>query len=393
MLAVPILFFCIYSDPITARRIWVYQYYRLSENVEFFKNVIGIMNVLSKSLILVYTVMPFVCIVKFYKDTKFKVKKFHIKIFALCIFMIITFFYTVFIFGPFRSIMFYNVNPMGLPNGENIYNGYILVPSVSLIITSVMIILLMVFKPFNMFYFEYNKEKDIAKNTQMLTRNISIDLHFYKNMFWSVRQQFELIKAATNMGDYDSVTTYAANGINDIDKQLERLQNTINAMNNDFSLLEDIDIIQCIDSAIAKVKSAPNVSIIKDYDIKSIITVGNEYILTEAFFNLIKNASESFENMDIDDPVITVRIQVEDNVCMIEVSDNGCGIPKSELKYIFNPFYSTKVRTKNSGIGLNYVKEVIKSYHGTIEVISKVNQYTTFQITMPISKRKENSDE
>ena len=115
--------------------------------------------------------------------------------------------------------------------------------------------------------------------------------------------------------------------------------------------------------------------------------------MTEAFFNLIKNASESFENMDIDDPVITVRIQVEDNVCMIEVSDNGCCIPKSELKYIFNPFYSTKVRTKNSGIGLNYVKEVIKSYHGTIEVISKVNQYTTFQITMPISKRKENSDE
>lgn len=393
LLSLPILFFCIYSDPITARRIWVYQYYNFSANFSVFNEINSFFRMFSQSLIIAYTLLPFFSILDFYKKTKFVVKKFHTKIFTLCIFLIDAFFYLIFISGPFKMIMHYNVNPMGLPNIKNTLNGYIIIPCLTFVIVLIIVILLMVIKPFNMFYFEYNKKRDIVKNTQMLTKNISVDLHLYKNMFWSAKQQFELIKLAVKNADYESIYNYADSGINDMSQQISRLQDSINAMSNDFPLIEHIDICKCVDNAISKIKNSKNVRIIKDYTAKSIMTAGNEYVLTEVFLNLIKNSYESFENANVKDPTILIRTQVEDNICMIEINDNGCGIANNDLKNIFNPFYSTKIRTKNSGIGLNYVKEVIKSYHGTIEVISKVNQYTTFQLTLPISKRKENTDE
>jgi signal transduction histidine kinase len=73
----------------------------------------------------------------------------------------------------------------------------------------------------------------------------------------------------------------------------------------------------------------------------------------------------------------------QDNV-LIEISDNGNGIPTENLDKIFNPFFTTKKLGKGTGLGLSISYGLIKEMNGTIDVISKLNQGTTFKITIPL---------
>ena len=64
------------------------------------------------------------------------------------------------------------------------------------------------------------------------------------------------------------------------------------------------------------------------------------------------------------------------NGLQIEVSDNGIGIPEEE-QHIFKRFYQVNQNQKGSGIGLALLYNIVKQYHGTIEVKSIVKQGTT----------------
>lgn len=70
------------------------------------------------------------------------------------------------------------------------------------------------------------------------------------------------------------------------------------------------------------------------------------------------------------------------NGLQIEVSDNGIGIPEEEQQHIFKRFYQINQNQKGSGIGLALLYNIVKQYHGNIEVKSIVKQGTTFIIKL-----------
>jgi len=63
------------------------------------------------------------------------------------------------------------------------------------------------------------------------------------------------------------------------------------------------------------------------------------------------------------------------------LQDSGSGIPQDQLDEIFEPFYST-TPTSGTGLGLGIVKRLVQVYDGQIEVESKLNEGTTFTITL-----------
>ncbi|HEX2960420.1 MAG TPA: PAS domain S-box protein [Ignavibacteriales bacterium] len=67
---------------------------------------------------------------------------------------------------------------------------------------------------------------------------------------------------------------------------------------------------------------------------------------------------------------------------LIEISDNGPGIPDEILDKIFEPFFTTK--EKGSGLGLPIVKRTVNAHGGVIQVFSRVNEGTTFRIYLPV---------
>jgi two-component system phosphate regulon sensor histidine kinase PhoR len=106
--------------------------------------------------------------------------------------------------------------------------------------------------------------------------------------------------------------------------------------------------------------------------------------MTDVFVNLITN-SIKYSN---EKPVIRIETRNVDHMVEIMVSDNGIGIPSREYMHIFEKYYRISTgdmhNTKGFGIGLYYVKTVIKAHHGKITVKSENRKGSTFLITLPV---------
>jgi signal transduction histidine kinase len=97
--------------------------------------------------------------------------------------------------------------------------------------------------------------------------------------------------------------------------------------------------------------------------------------------NLCKNAVDAMGGVGKIN--ISIRKAQDGNV-MIDVSDTGKGIPKSKIREVFNPGYTTKSR--GWGLGLTLVKRIIENYHkGKIFIKStEQGQGTTFRIILMV---------
>lgn len=78
---------------------------------------------------------------------------------------------------------------------------------------------------------------------------------------------------------------------------------------------------------------------------------------------------------------------------MIKVSDTGCGIPDDKLRQIFTRFYQVDDRVGGSGIGLSLVKRLVELHHGSISVSSKLNEGSTFIVTIPAEAKAYSAEE
>jgi len=102
--------------------------------------------------------------------------------------------------------------------------------------------------------------------------------------------------------------------------------------------------------------------------------------IKQVMFNLIRNAEDSMPDGGL--MIIDTRTS-GDNV-MIKVEDNGQGIEKKDLTNLFVPFFTTKKDGKGTGLGLSVTYGIIKNCGGKIDVQSKLDQGSTFVITLPI---------
>ncbi len=105
--------------------------------------------------------------------------------------------------------------------------------------------------------------------------------------------------------------------------------------------------------------------------------------LKQVFINLIKNAIEAMPGGGI------IEVSTEsffDNHILVSIQDHGMGIPKSVLKKLGEPFYTTK--EKGTGLGLMVTYKIIEEHAGWIEVESKEGEGTLFQIYLPIIHEK-----
>lgn len=103
------------------------------------------------------------------------------------------------------------------------------------------------------------------------------------------------------------------------------------------------------------------------------------------FINVINNLIENAIKYSNDKFVINISTVNENSSLLIKISDSGIGIAQKDLKYIFDKFYrvSTKNRyeTNGFGIGLYYVKKIVKAHNAKINVTSKLNEGSVFTLT------------
>jgi two-component system NtrC family sensor kinase len=131
-----------------------------------------------------------------------------------------------------------------------------------------------------------------------------------------------------------------------------------------------------------------NIEIEKDYDEDLPYVEGNFANLGQVFINVIKNAVESLPD-DAGKIVLKTAYKRDKHRALVEICDNGEGIPDGHLQNIFKPFFTTKPVGKGTGLGLYISHEIVRRHGGDIGVTSEVGKGTTFSIELPCKENNE----
>lgn len=136
---------------------------------------------------------------------------------------------------------------------------------------------------------------------------------------------------------------------------------------------------ECVEIAVSRVPYNNDSEKIVSVDVKSdfMVLASNEF-LTFVLINLIKNSLDALQG--IDKGCIKISIISDEKSNRIEFLDNGIGIDKTILPHVFDRFFTTKDRGKNSGVGLTFCRNVMESFGGSITCESKPGEYTLFTL-------------
>jgi len=148
------------------------------------------------------------------------------------------------------------------------------------------------------------------------------------------------------------------------------------------------DIIQGIETILTlyhnKLKQGIEVLRHYDEDVPKIRCYPDE--LNQVWTNLIHNAIQAMENkgcLEIEVKQYQEETTTPDSKMIINIIDNGSGIPSDIQSKIFEPFFTTKPMGEGSGLGLDICRKIIEKHEGTITVTS-IPKRTTFTVALPI---------
>ena len=110
----------------------------------------------------------------------------------------------------------------------------------------------------------------------------------------------------------------------------------------------------------------------------------NRNLMDQVVLNLLNNAHDAIVSHGRRGR-LTVRTGRGEGGVTLEVGDNGCGMSPEVLARIFFPFFTTKGVGKGTGLGLSISHGIIESFGGRIDVRSRVDEGSTFTISLPVA--------
>lgn len=219
--------------------------------------------------------------------------------------------------------------------------------------------------------------------------------HEIKNPLSGIRGAAQLLE--TNASDDDRALTQL------ICSETDRIRNLVDRMEvfGDERPLtrEPVNIHDILDHVrrLAETGFGRGIRVIEDYDPSLPPVLGNRDKLVQAVLNLVKNACEAIDAGNERGHIVMqtsfrpgVRLSVPGSDArislplMIQIEDNGCGVPDQLKPHLFDPFVTTK-RT-GTGLGLALVAKIISDHGGIIECDSEPDR-TIFRVLLPMQER------
>jgi signal transduction histidine kinase len=195
-------------------------------------------------------------------------------------------------------------------------------------------------------------------------------------------------KSISNLSkNYDHLSTVIADESRRVSQQVEKiLQMAIFDRGKAVLKFKELDVNELVNMAVRNmlihIKNR-NGQIVKNLDAENAFAEVDEVHFTNVLFNLMDNAVKYSKSS----PDITVTTFNAHGCICISVQDKGIGINKADQKRIFDQFYRVSTgnvhNVKGFGLGLAYVKNVVDSHHGKIQVESELGQGTCFTVSIP----------
>ncbi|GAA3399710.1 PAS domain S-box protein [Paenibacillus hodogayensis] len=123
-----------------------------------------------------------------------------------------------------------------------------------------------------------------------------------------------------------------------------------------------------------------NVQLVTDFEPDSVVISCDENQLKQVWINVIKNGIEAMPGGGL----IVIQLRQRDDFAVVTISDEGCGIPGSQLARLGEPFYTTK--EKGNGLGFMVSKRIIENHGGTLGVSSREGEGTSVEVRLPFEQ-------
>ncbi len=216
--------------------------------------------------------------------------------------------------------------------------------------------------------FQAEKHAVLGKLSAGISHNLKNPLAVITSSTFSLRRRIE-------KGEKEK----ALKLIEKIEKNSKRAEEIINKLleyaKPSFYSKQRVNLKDVVESSIDFVKSSIKGKDIKiKMDLKDVFINGDKNFLEQALINILLNSVDAIDN----EGVIEVSLKDEKDKLVLEIKDNGKGIPKDIINSIFEPYFTTKI--DGTGLGLAIVKKIIDEHGGKIDVISEEDKGTEFKI-------------
>jgi len=174
--------------------------------------------------------------------------------------------------------------------------------------------------------------------------------------------------------------------LNEIESGTSRISDLVRAIKEytfmDQTPVQNVDLVKGLETTliILNHKLKHGVAVQRDYQRVPLIVNSYGSELNQVWTNIIDNAIDAMGG----EGELRVRTSRDDKCALVEITDNGPGIPLEIQRHIFEPFFTTKGVGEGTGLGLDTVQRIVKKHHGSIQVTSKPGE-TRFQIWLPLA--------
>ncbi len=378
-IASAMLFVAVNSNSFAENMFLWKQYAQTEQKVNFLEHASELISVFSTVYIIAICCLPYR---KFYLEYKFTglfFKKKYIVSLMFALLFLQGIFATVLFLSPLRHfLMESSIYDLETASGKftKDFDYYIMVITGALLtVLGFIYIKSQILSEVNIFGKRFRQKK-----SRIALKDVRHVFHTFKNLM-----ALFLVLDNTAIENYGSdegmeCLLEIKSNVNDFSSRINRMLNI-----NDFQMADQkpLNLIDCIMDAVGKLYVAKGIRAEVSIECEEAPVCGDRAELCECFANLLFNAAEAIDNAG----EIKVKVWQEGKWICVSVRDNGCGIDSKLMKKLFKPFVSTKKTFNNWGIGLSHVKTVVDSNFGFIDVKSKPNEFTEFQIILPKSKQ------
>ncbi|GHH97907.1 hypothetical protein AM1BK_14500 [Neobacillus kokaensis] len=234
--------------------------------------------------------------------------------------------------------------------------------------------------------FETSREEiTIQRKFEAISTGTSVFVHSIKNQLLANRVIFKRIHCSMqNEVDLEKLKDHIHTLSRQNENILQRIEELYRSVKTNVVHLIPVPLPDVINSSLERFhQKYPDKQVEVQLMVSSMI-LADKVHLSEAIYNLLTNAQEAVNGLeDREEAKVSVHCYNTSQYTIIEVKDSGIGIGKKEAKRIFEPFYSNKNTNQNWGMGLHYVRTIVKEHFGNLRFESEEGKGSTFYVLLP----------
>src|ERR1700678_3872285 len=175
--------------------------------------------------------------------------------------------------------------------------------------------------------------------------------------------------------------------LHEIESATSRISDLVGAIKEythmDQAPVQNVDVVKSLETTLTILnhKLKQGVLVQRDYQRVPLLVNSFGSELNQVWTNIIDNAIDAMHGKG----ELRIRTYRDDACVVVEIGDNGPGIPEAVQPHVFEPFFTTKGVGEGTGLGLDAVQRIVKKHRGSIQISSKPGN-TCFQILLPLAE-------